>query len=313
MSCEVVKGVDALPAGARGSVLTIGNFDGVHLGHRRILRAARELADGAGLSVCVLTFDPPPAAVLVPDQPLELILPTEVKGRLLCDGGADVIVVVEPTPELLAGGPEEFVRDVIIDRFGAAHLVEGPGFRFGRGRAGSVDTLARMAGGAGFEVTEVPPATIEVPGEGAVRVSSSLIRRLIRRGDVEAAGRCLTRPFTLHGRVVGGERRGRVLEFPTANVDPGRLITPSDGVYAGSAEIDAVTYAAAVSIGTKPTFGQTARTIEVNLIDADGDFYGRAIAVTFLARLRDQQKFPDADSLRVQIAKDIQRVRELCR
>jgi len=313
VSVEVIQGLDALPAAARECVLTVGNFDGVHVGHQRILRAARALADEARSRVCVVTFDPPPASVRRPGQPSELILPVDLKHSYLRERGADLIVVIEPTGDFLAGNAEDFVRDVIVERFGARHVVEGPGFRFGRGRAGSVETLRQMAGEAGFEVTEVSPVTVELPGRGEVRVSSSAIRGMIRGGDLDGAARCLTRPFTLYGRVVGGERRGRALEFPTANVDPGRLIVPGDGVYAAWAEIGGGRHPAAVSIGTKPTFGPAPRAIEVNLIDAGGDFYDQPIAVTFVARLRDQQKFPGADSLRAQIAKDIERVRELCR
>lgn len=313
MNARVLRGLEGLPPDAHGRVLTIGIFDGVHLGHQRILQTARALADRAGGQVCVGTFDPSPAELLAPDRPAESILTSEVKYRLLGECGADFIVVIETTGELLATPAEGFVRDVILGRLRGTHVVEGPDFRFGRGRAGSVETLRRMAAKSGFEFTEVAAAKVELPGKGAVRVSSSLIRDLVRSGEVEAAGGCLTRPFTLYGRVVTGQRRGRLLQFPTANVDPDKTVVPGDGVYAARVEIGPTRYPSAVSIGVKPTFGPARRSIEVHLIDADGDFYGRRIAVAFLARLRDQAKFSDADSLRVEIAKDIQRVREIYR
>jgi len=308
----LVRGLDNLPAEGRGGVLTIGNFDGVHLGHQRILSAGAELAKDAGVPLCVGTFDPSPASLLAPEKPPELIVPPDLKYPLLREHGADVVVVLQTTAELLSISAEEFVREVIAGRFRPRHVVEGPGFSFGRSRSGNVALLREMAAECGFEVTEVPAAQIELPGEGPVRVSSSLIRRLILRGDVAGAARCLTRSFVMRGRVVAGQRRGRLLEFPTANVDYGRLVCPGDGVYAARVELGGWTFPAAVSIGTKPTFGQAPRAVEVHLIGADGDFYARTIAVAFLARLRDQRKFPDVESLRSQIAKDVERVRELC-
>jgi len=288
-------------------VLTIGNFDGVHLGHQAILRAGRERADAAGASLVVLTFEPPPGAVLAPEQPPERIVPAEVKHRLLLEAGADRVAVAPADAGLLAMGPERFVREVLIARLRPRCIVEGPNFHFGRGRAGSIETLRAMTEEGGFEVVEVGPVT----RDGDERVSSSLIRDLIRRGDVAAAGECLGRAYVLHGRVVSGERRGRLLAFPTANVAPAAVLTPGDGVYAARADLAGRTSPAAVSIGTRPTFGPAPRAVEVHLLDAAGDFYGQDIAVTLLRRLREQRKFPDAGALREQIAKDIERVREI--
>ncbi len=312
MDARVVEGLENLPAEARGCVLTIGNFDGVHVGHQRILQTARALADSAGSKVCAFTFEPAPVRLLAPQQAEEGLMPKDVRYRLLGECGVDLIAVINTTRQFLALSAEQFVREVICGCFEASRVVEGPDFRFGRGRAGSVQTLRQMAGECGFEVTQVGPASIALPGRGELRISSSLIRGLLRGGDVEAAGRCLGRPYTLYGRIISGERRGRLLEFPTANVDAGDMVCPGDGVYAATARIGGDACPSAVSIGAKLTFGPAARAIEVHLIGAGGDFYGRSIEVTFLARLREQEKFPDADSLREQIAKDIQRVREIC-
>lgn len=312
MACEVIEGLDRLSGRAAGGVLTIGNFDGVHLGHQRLLTAAADLARQAGTKLCVLTFDPPPAMLLDEAAVPERIMPPEVKHRHLEQCGAEVIVVVETTAEFLSAEAEDFVREVVAAGLAPRQVVEGRNFFFGRGRAGNVELLMRMAGELGFTVAVVEPVMVDLPGRGSVRVSSSLVRELIRRGEVAAAARCLGRPFTLNGRVVPGQRRGRVLDFPTANVAAAGQITPPDGVYAGRAEIAGQTFPAAVSIGDKPTFGPAPRAIEAYLIEAEGDFYDRPIALAFCRRLRDQEKFPDAESLRRQITKDIQRVREIC-
>ena len=313
MGVEVMDGLENLPERLRRCVLTVGNFDGVHVGHQAILRRARGLADSVGAAMVAMTFDRPPATLVAPEKVPEALLPGEVKHRLLGEGGADAVVVARATRPFLAMAAEAFVREVLAGRFAARYLIEGRNFFFGRGRGGNIGTLRAMAAECDFEVVEVPPVTLDLPPGGEVRVSSSLIRRLVHAGDVAGAGRCLGRPYTLYGRVVGGERRGRALEFPTANVAPAGTITPADGVYAARAEVAGETWAAAVSIGNKPTFGPTERCIEANLIGAAGDFYDLPIALAFLRRLRDQQRFPDAESLRARIAEDVERVRELCR
>ena len=303
--------LDNIPAGARGCVLAVGNFDGVHLGHRRILQVGAELARSAAGKLVVLTFDPPPAEVLAPDRAPHQILPAGARFDLLSQAGADLVVVARPTAEFLSAEPERFVRETVVGRLRPSAVVEGPNFRFGRGRAGGVDTLRRLAGEGGFEVVEVEPVMIDLSGR-QVRVSSSLVRELLEAGAVEDAARCLGRDYVLHGQVVGGERRGRGLEFPTANVAPAGVMCPADGVYAARAAVGGGSHAAAVSIGTKPTFGKSPRAVEVHLLDACGDFYGCDISVAFLARLREQRRFADADRLRAQIREDIKRVRELC-
>jgi len=314
MASQIIEGFDDVPESARRGVVTIGNFDGVHVGHRALLGQARSLADHEGVRLCALTFDPAPAVVAAPDKAPDPICPLKVRTRRLAECGADLVVVARTTPDLLAMSPEAFVRDVLVARLAPRHVAEGAGFAFGHSRRGSIDTLRALAPEGGFEVTEVAPVRLDLPAAGQVRVSSSLIRRLIRAGDVASAGRCLGRDYTLYGRVVRGERRGRVLQYPTANVDPGTMIFPGDGIYAAWADLAGQRRPAAVSIGNKPTFGPApTRVVEANLIDAEGDFYGLQIALTFVARLRDTVKFPDAESLRAQIAKDVERVREICR
>ncbi|OPX24414.1 MAG: riboflavin biosynthesis protein RibF [Planctomycetales bacterium 4484_123] len=313
MSVEVIEDLEKLPPPLRRCVLTVGNFEGVHLGHQAILHRGRKLADAEAAALVAMTFDRPTRLALSDRGDAEPILPKQVKYRLLGEAGADAVVVMPASPALLAMDAEAFVREVVVGRLAALHVVEGTDFRFGRGRGGSTETLRALSGEGGYDVIEVAPVTAELPGQGRVRISSSLIRSLLADGKVADAALCLGRPFVLYGRVVGGEGRGRKLSFPTANVAPAATIVPGDGIYAAWAELGGQRYKAAVSIGNKPTFGSGERCIEANLIDAAGDFYGQSIALAFVARLRDQARFPDAGALRAQIGKDVERVRELCR
>ncbi len=291
---------------ACGGVLVIGNFDGVHLGHQRLLREAGELARPSRLPVVALTFEPPPDRVTHPQDRPERITPADEKCRLLLDGGADYVVVLTADRELLSKTPEQFIDEVLRDRLGPRFIVEGEDFRFGRHRAGDVHTLRR----AGFEVRIAQPVVLELDN-APKRVSSTLVRDLLRSGAVEQAARCLGRPFVLYGTVVGGHGRGRLLEFPTANVGGGEQICPADGVYAGRAAVAGIDCPAAISIGVKPTFGPSERTVEAFLLDAEGDFYHKPAALSFLRYLRPQETFETAAALKDQIAKDVQRVREL--
>lgn len=313
MTFRLIDGLANIPDECRGCVVTIGNFDGVHVGHQAILRAARQVADAAAAPLAAMTFEPPAGAVLAPDHRLTCILPMDTRHRLLAEAGADAVIAVNTTPEFLAIPAADFIRDVLIARLAVRHVVEGRDFCFGHHRRGNVNTLRAMSAEGGFGVTVVPPVRLVVPGHGNLRISSSLIRQLILAGEVAEAGLCLGRDYTLEGRVVGGEQRGRALQFPTANIEPADVITPSDGIYAARATLDGNTFPAAVSIGSRPTFGRNARAIEANLIGAEGDYYGQWMVLAFIDRLRDTIRFPDAESLREQIAKDVERVRELCR
>ena len=305
-----VKGLDSIPPEARGGVLTIGNFDGVHMGHQRILLNCRALA-GEGTPVVVVTFDPLPEAVLLPPTDVPpLIYPVEQNAQLLLRHGADVVAVVRTTPELLSLTPREFVEQTIMRHLQPRHVVEGANFFFGRGRTGDVATLQQLGVEHGFDVTVVDAVVLNLP-EGQRRVSSTLIRELILEGRIEDANYCLARDFTLCGQVVAGEGRGKLLDFPTANLEVSGQVTPADGVYAGRAEIDGATYIAAISIGHKPTFTLAPRTIEAFLVDAQGDFYGRSMTLTFKHRLREQRKFEKVEALRQQIGRDVEKIREL--
>ena len=305
-----IQGLAELPAEARSCVLTIGNFDGVHLGHQKILSAARRLAAQARAPVVVMTFDPPPDLVLRPADEPQRITPPEMKTELLFEAGADWVVTVASNTELLGMSPEEFVERVVVRSFAPRQIVEGRGFSFGRGRTGNVETLSRTGPSAGFGVHVVEPVSVTL-ANGPQRVSSTLIRRLVGAGRVEDARRCLGRCFALCGPVIRGQGRGKDLAYPTANVDPGQQVIPGDGVYAGSARASGREYSAAISVGAKPTFGGVRRDVEAFLLDAEGDYYDVGITLRFERRLRGQQAFGSARALKRQIEKDVQRVREL--
>lgn len=313
MDNRCINGLDSLPAAARGCVLTIGNFDGVHVGHQRIMEISRSLADGG--SVVAMTFDPAPDLVLRPaDAPLRVV-PQAVKRRLLLDAGCDFVVTVPASIEMLSMTPDDFAQRIIIDAFAPRHVVEGPNFFFGRKRSGSIDTLAEIGRHAGFEVHVAEPVHLELC-DGRHLVSSTLIRHLVTEGRLADAELCLGRAFTLYGRVVRGRGIGRVLEYPTANLRLGDQVIPADGVYAGLAEVRGETCAAAISIGTAPTFrseAQGIRTVEAFLLKPPGDLYDADMTLAFARRLREQRRYDSPEALKAQMALDVEQVRQICR
>ena len=311
MNAKMISGLENVPPACKGGVLTIGNFDGVHIGHQSILRAGRELARSVDSPLVTMTFERPPDLVLRPADTPKRLTPLDRKVELLIEAGADYVVIAETNPDLLAMDPAAFVEDIIVARFAPRHMVEGPNFFFGRKRAGNVVTLESLGAEAGFDVHVVEPVAAELP-DGPEQVSSTLIRQMVAAGRVEQAGRCLSRPYAMVGTIIPGEGRGRVLDFPTANIDPVEQVLPADGVYAGRARIADQCFVAAISIGNKPTFQDEPRTyVEAFLIDADGDYYGQPMTLEITHRVRDQQRFDGLESLRGQIAKDVQRVRSL--
>lgn len=307
---RIIQGLDALPQAVRGGVLTVGNFDGVHVGHQRILRTARELAS-AESAVVAMTFEPSPDHILRPKDVVQRITPIEEKARLLREGGADYVVVLTVSREFFAMTPEAFIKDVLMERFAPRHMVEGPNFFFGRGRSGDVEMLARVGPEYGFQVHIVEPVSLEF-SEGRRRVSSTLIREMISAGRMKSVHRCLGRYFRLFGVVVPGTGRGsRLLKFPTVNLNCRNQVLPADGVYAAQASVEGKTVIAAVSIGENPTLGGAGHSVEAFLLDITGNFYQKQVALSLVERIRPQQKFPDAETLRHQIAKDVERVRQI--
>ncbi|MEM8756648.1 MAG: riboflavin biosynthesis protein RibF [Planctomycetota bacterium] len=292
--------------------LTIGSFDGVHAGHAGLIARAREIAGRSG-RVTVLAFDPHPRSVISTAPARLTTWPT--RERMLLALGADEVLRLEPTEALLSLDPEQFV-DTRIAPLRPTAVVEGHDFRFGRRRAGDVGVLAALGEGYGFELHLVDAVTASIHDRGGVPVSSSLIRSLLRHGRVRDITRLLGRPYRLEGEVVRGDRLGRTIGCPTANLDPLNH-PPGAGVYAAFAETgDGRRFPAAVNIGARPTVGGIARRVEAHLIGAprgDGgtierlDEYGWRLSLDFVSRLRDEVRFPSLEALKDQLTRDIQR------
>jgi riboflavin kinase / FMN adenylyltransferase len=303
-----------VPADWGASVVTIGEFDGVHRGHQRILSAASEAAADAGLPVVVVTFDPHPAEVVRPGSHPPLLCTVRRRLQLLAGLGVDAVCVIPFTLEFSQLGPDEFVRTVLVDRLRAARVVVGDNFRFGHKAAGDVPLLTELGEKYEFAVTGLSLVT-----EDGVTVSSTSIRALLAEGAVVAAAEELGRPHRVEGVVVRGYQRGKALGFPTANLEtPPHMAIPADGIYAGwlasldSAGTETERWPAAISVGTNPTFDGQDRIVEAHALDRDDlDLYGTHVAVDFVARLRATVRFESVEALVRQMHIDISDARRL--
>jgi riboflavin kinase/FMN adenylyltransferase len=307
---QVHRGYWSLPKAALHGVVAIGNFDGVHRGHRALIDAARARARELQAPLGVVTFEPHPREVLTPDKAPPRLTPFRIKARLLAEAGVEHLFALAFNQHLLTKSPEAFVHDVLAGGLGIRHAVVGFDFRFGHKRAGDAATLAALGGDYGFSVTEVEP----VAWRGAL-CSSSRIREAVAAGEVGLARDLLGHPFMVEGRVVEGERRGRELGYPTANLRPPkrRALWPARGIYAlrtswrrGAPEWqDAV-----ASLGVRPTFGGGELLLEVHLLDRAADLYGERLCCAFFERLRGEETFDTARALIEQIDRDSARARE---
>ncbi|MEX2672798.1 MAG: riboflavin biosynthesis protein RibF [Phycisphaeraceae bacterium] len=292
----------------RQAIVTVGNFDGVHRGHRALLAAARERAQALNADVVVLTFTEHPARVLRPSHaPTPLMTPGE-RAAALMQAGADRVEWLKPSPEILQLSPANFI-DYVQQRVDVAGWLEGPDFRFGKGRAGDVDTLRELGDANGFDVEVIQPIEVVLTDRTIVPVRSSLVRWLVEMGRVTDAALCLGQPLSIRGEVQAGEKRGRQIGFPTANLDTGDRLLPADGVYGGLTTIDNQTYPVAVSVGTKPTFAGGDRAFEAYILDFEGDLYNRSIGVELVRWVREQYTFPNVDALVAQMHRDVNRIR----
>jgi len=288
------------------TAISIGNFDAVHKGHIALVRAARSAVGVDGL-VEMWSFEPPPVTILRPTEEIHRITTYTERKRLLEQAGADVVHKLEPTERLLNLSPEEFIQQVVSPK-SPDFIVEGEGFRFGHQREGSIETLNSLGPKYQFESIEVKPVSVDIEQEGSVRASSSLARRLLSEGRMRDVENVLGRGYSLMGEVVKGDCRGRELGVPTANLGSVETMLPRDGIYAGFAFVDGERFIAAVSVGTKPTFGEHDRTCEVHLIGYDGEIgaYGWTLNVTISQWIREQKAFDSIDSLTIAIRNDIQ-------
>lgn len=325
---EIVEGSGSLRSPLRSPIVTIGNFDGVHLGHQKIFQTVTSRAhEVGGRSVCY-TFEPHPQRIIAPDYCPPLLLTRRKKVELIAKAGIDVLIFEPFTREFSQQTAEEFLTGVLKGRLGPREVYVGHDFHFGKGRAASFANLQAMGEKLGFRVHVIE----EVLADGE-EVSSSRIRRLVAEGEVEEAAKLLGRGFTVEGKVIAGTSRGKSLGFATANVEVENEIMPADGVYAvfgrfgsppegegreagGAAPVDPLAggrlLAGVANIGFAPTFGPRRRILEVHFLeDVKGERYGRHVEVLFLARLREERKFPDGAALAAQIRRDVEAARRV--
>jgi riboflavin kinase/FMN adenylyltransferase len=310
---RVWRSLDAVPDELGRTVVTIGNFDGVHLGHQHVLRRAREVARDLGIEhVVAVTFDPHPIAVLRPEHAPPTLTTVETRVRLLDQAGADDVLVIPFTRALADWSPDRFIEEIIVGTLHAKAVVVGANFRFGSRAAGDVATLRESGERHDF-------VTVGIALDGGPQVwSSTYVRNCLAGGDVEGAAEALGRPFTVRGEVVRGDRRGRDLGYPTANVPTsGMVAAPADGVYAGWLrrldDGDEEPLPAAISVGTNPTFeGERERRVESYVLDRDDlELYGLPVEVSFVARLRGMKRFDSVDQLVETMADDVRRARQV--
>ncbi len=317
---KVLKSLSEFGRIRKGCVLTIGNFDGVHVGHREILRTARALAGDHGAEMVVMTFEPHPVAILHPEKAPGVLTPLPLKLDLLRDYADNCVIVLPDNRKLLELSPEDFVDQFLVAGFAPRFIVEGHDFHFGSGRAGDIETLIRLGREKGFEVVVVEPRQMTLPMGETIRVSSTVVRYMVESGHVGDAAVALSRPYRLLGPIVSGRGRGRELGFPTLNLATPNQVIPAEGVYAGFVAIaeDPASLPprserrpAVFSIGQIRTFEEEhPLLIEAHVLDETlGDVVGRWMVMEFVRHLRHQHKFGSPEDLVAQIARDCDQAR----
>jgi riboflavin kinase/FMN adenylyltransferase len=303
---RILDGLDRLAAPPPGTILTVGNFDGVHRGHQRIFSMVVGEARRTGGTSVLVTFKPHPTKVLTPGHAPPLISTRDQRYRMFEEAGIDLAVVIPFTREFSHTPAEGFVRDVLVPRLAPRQIVIGLPFRFGHNREGDVDLLARLGGELGFHAEGV--AEVDIDGQ---TISSTRIRKAILLGRVADGGRMLGRPFEVVGTVVRGDARGKGLSFPTANLRVENELLPADGVYVTRLRVGDRLLGSVTNIGVRPTFAGAERVVEAHALDFGGDLYGQRLGLLFLERLRGEMRFPSADALVAQIRQDVARAREI--
>jgi riboflavin kinase / FMN adenylyltransferase len=303
---NVHQGINGLKQVPDGAVLSIGNFDGMHLGHRKIIETMNAVRP-AGARLAVATFEPHPLTVLRPQLAPPRLSPEPIKRKLLESAGVDDLVIFPPTREVLDLTAEQFWT-ILRDEVKPSHIVEGSTFNFGKGRGGTIEKLQMWTAQSNVQLHVIDGVQVPLLDLQVVQVSSSLIRWLISYGRVRDAAIGLGRPYVLYGSVIRGHGRGRTMGVPTMNLDVRDQLVPAEGVYVGRCRIDSTTYPAAVSIGTTPTFGDGRLQVEAHLIGFNGDLYDRAIEVELIDWVREQIRFQGVDRLKEQLARDFARV-----
>jgi riboflavin kinase/FMN adenylyltransferase len=297
---RIVRGLKNFTERLTNPVLTLGNFDGVHLGHQAIFRKVVARAADIGGTSIAFTFEPHPLKVIAPERSPRLLNTFHGKMKLLAASGIDVVICANFTRAFADQNPDDFAHEVLHEKIGVREVYVGYDYAFGKGREGSIESLKRMGRTYGFEVGVIE--AVEVNG---VVVSSSVVRDMVSEGKVDDAAKLLGRHYAIEGEVVHGVERGHKLGFPTANLRTANELIPAYGVYAVLASLDGRSMKGVASIGIRPTFDAGPVSVEVYLLDFEGDLYGKQIEVSFIQRLRGEEKFSDAEGLVRQIKKDV--------
>lgn len=302
---EIVRGLHNLRARHRDCVATIGNFDGVHLGHQAVLGQLAEKAASLGVPAVVITFEPQPREVFTAGDTPPRLSRFHEKVQTLRRFSVDRVVCLRFTSEFAQMSAQDFIQRLLIDGLAIRYLVVGDDFRFGHGRQGNIDLLSEAGQVHGFQVARMHNFHVD-----GVRVSSTLIRNALRDGDLVTAAKFLGRPYRMSGRVAHGDQRGRAMGFPTANIFLHRKATPVQGVYAVEVfGLDPEPTLGVANVGTRPTVDGTRSLLEVHLLDFSDEIYGRHVQVDFLHKIRAEQKFPSLDVLKQQISRDVDTAR----
>ncbi len=303
---RLIRQLDDFPADLCGGAVTVGNFDGVHRGHARIICRLIESARAQGGPAVAFTFDPHPAVLLRPDRVPPPLTTTERKAELLNRLGVDAVLAYPTDRRFLELSAREFFDRILVDRLNVRSVVEGPNFFFGHDRQGNVEVLRQFCKPLSINFQVVEPCDLD----GQI-ISSSRTRKCLTEGRVEEVAAMLTEPYRVHGLVVHGAGRGARLGFPTANIDMVPTLLPCQGIYAGRAYVEGQPVPAAISLGPNPTFGEGRLKFEVFLLDFDGDLYGQLIEVEFLAKLRDVMRYNSVDELLAQMRRDVKATRQI--
>lgn len=302
---ERISSDNAMPAHLRGAIIALGNFDGFHLGHQAVVGRAVEIARERGCPAIVATFDPHPMRLFRPDAPFFRLTTLDQRERLFAEAGADAMLVFHFTPELAGFSPDAFIA-MLVERLGAQGVVTGSDFTFGKGREGTVAVLKTDGGAKGLLAEAVAP----VRDESGQIISSTRVRDALIAGDCEAATRLLSRPFAIEGPVIHGDKRGRTIGFPTANMEMGHFLRPAYGIYAVRVRFpDGQIRGGAANLGIRPTFDPPVELLETYVFDYSGSLYDQTLEVQLIQRLRGERKFDHLDALIAQMAKDVEEAR----
>lgn len=304
---EFIRGASSIRARHYGCVASVGNYDGVHLGHQQVIRSLAKMGESLRLPTAVITFEPHPMEFFVPDRAPPRLMTVREKIEAMSSLGVDVLCCLRFNHDLANTEPEDFIKDLLVDKLGVEYFVVGDDFRFGRNRRGDFEMLRSLGETLGMQVARTESFTMD-----GNRVSSTRIRECLKSGDLTGAAKMLGREYSMSGKVVRGDGNGRRWGFATANVKPDFHNLPLSGIFI--AEVTGIAghdfYPAAASLGVRPTVDGDRKLLEVHVLDFDQDIYGRQIHVRFLKKLRDEIKFDSIDAMKGQIFKDIARTRE---